>query len=617
MRSRILWFWYGVLIQGAIACVCSSGASANVYASESLTALSTKAHVELSEIADPIQQTSDQTLVQAPPTPVAPAPNQIQPDPNSDRFPQPAPAPSPLPSETQTPAVPATPEPSPSPAPASGSIQVNKIQVTGSTVFTPEQFTPIISPLEGRTVSLEQLREAADKITQLYLERGYITSRAILAEGAIANGVVPISVIEGSLESIEIQGTQRLNPDYVRQRVRLGAGVPLSTGNLEDRLRLLRAEPLFENIEASLRPGTEVGKSILVVRVTEAKPFQGNVSLDNYSPPVVGGERAGLNLIYRNLTGRGDEISGSYYRTLTGGANIFDLSYRLPLNPMNGTLELRYSPSSNSVTQPPFDVLDIGGDSQLYEISYRQPLTRSPREEFALSLGFAYQNGVTFIGNTPTPFTIGAEPNGATRTSTIKFGQDYIIRDVGGAWALRSLFSLGTGLFGTTINAEPVPDSRFFSWLGQVQRVQVLNNDNTLIVQGNIQLTPNALFPAQQFVIGGGTSVRGYRQNVRAGDNGIRFSVEDRITLQRNASAAPTFILAPFVDLGLVWNRADNPNTIPNQQRFLAGAGVGLLWQPLSRLNLRLDYGVPLVNLTDRGNNIQDDGLYFSVNYRF
>ncbi|ERT03556.1 polypeptide-transport-associated ShlB-type domain protein [Lyngbya aestuarii BL J] len=39
------------------------------------------------------------------------------------------------------------------------------------------------------------------------------------------------------------------------------------------------------------------------------------------------------------------------------------------------------------------------------------------------------------------------------------------------------------------------------------------------------------------------------------------------------------------------------------------------MWEPLPGLNLRLDYGVPLVDLQDRGNNIQDDGFYFSVTY--
>jgi hemolysin activation/secretion protein len=203
-----------------------------------------------------------------------------------------------------------------------------------------------------------------------------------------------------------------------------------------------------------------------------------------------------------------------------------------------------------------------------------------------------------------------------SRTSTIKFGQDYVRHDdTKGTWALRSLFSLGTGTLDATINFRPIPAGRFFSWLGQVQRVQTLNDNNLLILQGDLQLTPNGLLPSQQFVIGGGQSVRGYRQNVRAGDNGLRFSLENRITLQRDETGNSVFQLAPFVDLGTVWNVSDNPNKL-QRQTFLAGAGLGLLYSPLPKLNLRLDYGLPLVNLVDRGENVQDSGFYFSVNYQ-
>lgn len=74
--------------------------------------------------------------------------------------------------------------------------------------------------------------------------------------------------------------------------------------------------------------------------------------------------------------------------------------------------------------------------------------------------------------------------------------------------------------------------------------------------------------------------------------------------------------LAPFIDAGMVWNRSDNPNKLSNQT-FLAGIGTGILWQtPLPGLTIRLDYAFPLVDLRDRGKNIQDDGLYFNINYQ-
>lgn len=564
-----------------------------------------------------------------PPITLPVTPENLQPNPNQDRFLQPPPSPAPVPpasepsiqpSPTPAPVPPAAnppvqPPATPNPSPSSNTqtIPVKTIEVTGSTVFGSDQLNSIIQPFEGRDLTLEQLRQVADAITQLYLDRGYITSRAILVDQAITNGVVQIRVIEGSLEEIQIEGTRRVNPDYIRSRVQLGAGTPLSTAKLEDQLRLLRADPLFENVEASLRAGSRVGQSILIVRVVEGNPFEGSLGIDNYSPPSVGSERLGASALYRNLTGDGDTVAASYYHTTRSGADSFELSYRVPVNPMNGALQLRTSLSRNKVVESDFSFFNIQGDSQLYEISFQQPLVRSPRQEFALSLGLTVQESKALAG--PFPISPGANSEGITNTSVIKFGQDYIRRDPRGAWSVRSLFSLGTGLFGATINPDPDPDGRFFSWLGQVQRVQVLNNDNFLIVGTDIQLTPDTLLPSQQFVIGGGQSLRGYRQNIRAGDNGVRFSIEDRITLQRDADGAPTFQVAPFFDAGVIWNDSDNPATLPSQ-RFLAGLGLGVIWQPLPKLNLRLDYALPLVDLEDRGYNVQDNGFYFSLRYQ-
>ncbi len=565
---------------------------------------------------------------QNPPTPTLPpaapiAPENLQPNPNQERFLQPPPSPAPIAPDAQppvqapptpTPSVSPSPAPQPSTAPNAPAIQVQKINVTGSTVFGPNQIAPIVQPFEGRTLTLEQLREVADAITQLYLNQGYITSRAILVDQAITDGVVEIRVLEGSLEDIQIEGARRVKPNYIRSRVRLGAKTPLNTAQLEDQVRLLRADPLFENVEASLRAGTRTGQSILIVRVVEANPFEGSVGVDNYSPPSVGSERLGVNLLYRNLTGNGDAIGTSFYHTTRSGADSLDLTYRLPVNAMNGAVQLRTSLTRNNIVDPTFSFLDIQGDSQLYEISFQQPLIRSPREEFALSLGFAYQDSksTSIFG----PLSPGANTEGVTTTSVIKFGQDYLRRDVKGAWSLRSLFSFGTGLFGATTNSPPDPDGRFISWLGQVQRVQILGDNNFLIVGADIQLTPNRLLPSQQFVIGGGQSLRGYRQNIRAGDNGVRFSLEDRITLERNEAGAATFQLAPFFDAGVVWNNDSGNRQLPPEQ-FLAGLGLGLIWEPLPRLSLRLDYGYPLIQIEDKGTNAQDEGFYFSVNYRF
>jgi hemolysin activation/secretion protein len=496
---------------------------------------------------------------------------------------------------------------------------LTKVEVRNNTVLQ-EEINELVKSFENREVTNEELKELADQITELYVNNGYITTKAVYreGEGEIENNVAIIEVFEGEIQEVQIIGAERLE-NYVRQRINLATTKPLNSAKLEDQLRLLKSNPLFEDIEASLKKGTGENQSILVVKIEEADPFFGSFGFDNYSPPSIGGVEMVLDLGYRNVLGLGDRFLVSYkprVETFDGTYNL-DLYYSLPLNPNDGTLNFRTSIQSNTVIQGDegFEELDISGESQYYDITYRQPIIRNPREELALSLGMSYRSGQTFTFQGPTPFGFGPDEDGISRTNVITFGQDYITRQPEGAWAFRSQFRVGTGIFkNITANAAPVPDGYFFAWLGQIQRIQVIDENNFLIIQGDIQLTPDSLLPSEQFVIGGGQSVRGYRQNARAGDNGFRFSIEDRITLVRDEEQDPLFQIAPFFDMGLVWNSGDNPNTLPDQ-RFLAGLGLGLIWQPVEGMNVRLDYAPPLVNLDDRGSDVQDDGFSFSVNY--
>lgn len=568
-----------------------------------------------------ITETSD-TLVKVAQNLPAPTINP-QPDPNRDRFPQPLPTPTPLPENTPPVLTPPTPPAEPNLPPQS--VFIRNIEVVGNTILAPEEINKIVQPLEGRSVTLEQLRNAADAITQLYLNKGYITSRAVLVNQVITNGTIQIRVIEGSLEKIQVEGTRKLNRGYVEDRVRLGVDRPLNTTELEEQLRLLQTDPLFENVEASLGAGSQLGQSILTVKVEEAKRFASVFSVDNYSPPQIAPERVGASLRYRNPTGIGDEISLSYYTGINFGdfdraaSNVYEFTYRAPLNPMNGTIQLRVAPNNNKAVNPPPTIanvenpsvvadIDSQGSLDFYELSYRQPLKRTLRDEFALSLAFAFQGneGSSAFGDIPI-FRSNA------RTRVLKFGQDYTHRDPQGAWAVQSQFSLGLDIFDATTSSEPNQDGRFFSWLGQVQRVQQLGNDNLLIVQADLQLSPDDVPPFYEFFIGGGQSLRGYRQNARSGDNGFRVSLEGRIPLLRNQRRVPTLQLAPFVDLGQIWSKDEDPNDPGNP--FLASAGLGLIWQPSPNFNVRLDYGIPFVEIEKPSDSLQDNGLHFSLSY--
>lgn len=117
------------------------------------------------------------------------------------------------------------------------------------------------------------------------------------------------------------------------------------------------------------------------------------------------------------------------------------------------------------------------------------------------------------------------------------------------------------------------------------------------------------MLPLERFSLGGVSSVRGYPQNQLVADNALNASAELRIPLTPNPNILQ---ITPFIDAGFGWN-----NFTPNpSSNFLLGTGVGLRWQATPNLFLRTDYGIPLVDIGDRGSSLQDNGIYFSLTYQ-
>ncbi len=496
-------------------------------------------------------------------------------------------------------------------------IPVKRIDILGSSILTSAEIEILILPLQNKLVALSQLQEVADKITQIYQDRNYITSRAVLAPQDIKDGVVTIQVREGSLERVDVKRSGdvagRLNDSYIRDRILQAASTPLNFTSLEDALQLLRSDPLIGDIRANLTTGSQQNQSILQITLSEAKSLSIRPFFDNYGNTSTGIYRVGVNLQELNTTGIGDSLFAGYTRS--GSSDVYQLNYQYPINPHAGTLSFNFSAGQNPITEKPFDSLNILTDSQTYELAYRQPLLRSPREEFTLGASIAFENSGSYFGNRSFNFQNFKFDDGRSQSRVLRFSQDYLNRDPDGAWVLRSTLNLGLNILGATIRNDGSPDGRFFYWIGQVLRVQRLGNDKDTLAffRLNMQFSRDQLLSLNRFSIGGPQSIRGYRQNQLAGDSGIQASVELQFPVARDEEGSSIVKLLPFVEAGTIWNSSG----INSTTQSLFGLGLGATYQPLRNLTLRLDYGIPLVNVSNSGNNLQDSGIYFSVNANF
>ncbi|MBD6616737.1 ShlB/FhaC/HecB family hemolysin secretion/activation protein [Komarekiella sp. 'clone 1'] len=502
-------------------------------------------------------------------------------------------------------------QPTPGQDDPNAKFQVDRIEVVGSTVFKPEQFTAITAPFVGREVSFTELLQVKDAITKLYTDNGYVTTGALITPQTVEAGVIKIQVVEGSLQEIKIVENRRLQSKYIRDRIQLGAGKPLNVTHLLEKLQLLRLDPRIQNLSAELQTGARPGTNVLRVEVEEADTFKLTAILDNGRSPSVGSFRRGVDLQETNLLGFGDTLNVGYANT--DGSNTINVNYMLPINAHNGTVSFGFSQGWNHVIEEPFSVLDILSNTRSYEVGYRQPLVQKPTQELAVGISFSRQESQTELGLDNIggfPLSLGADADGKTKISALRFTQEYTQRSNQQVFAARSQFSLGVDWFDANVN-DNAPDSRFFTWRGQAQLVQQLKPDTLFLVRGDLQVAADSLVPLEQFSLGGQLTVRGYRQDVLLTDNGVLLSAELRLPIARVPQIGGVLQLTPFIDIGKGWNNnGENPSS-----SMLVGTGLGLLWKQGDNFWARLDWGIPLTSVDGEKRSLQENGLYFSVSY--
>ncbi|HCF1927942.1 TPA: ShlB/FhaC/HecB family hemolysin secretion/activation protein, partial [Pseudomonas aeruginosa] len=61
----------------------------------------------------------------------------------------------------------------------------------------------LLAPYQGRCLGVGQLNALLKAVTDHYLDRGYVTTRAYLPQQDLASGTLRIIVVEGRLEGLD------------------------------------------------------------------------------------------------------------------------------------------------------------------------------------------------------------------------------------------------------------------------------------------------------------------------------------------------------------------------------------------------------------------------------
>jgi len=186
-------------------------------------------------------------------------------------------------------------------------VLIKKIEVQGYTLLTLEEIHVIVSPFEGKELSLDDMQKVADLITDEYRKRGYVTSRAYLPPQTIKDNTFIIRIIEGKLGQLEIKGNKYFKTSLLEKKIGLKSEGYFDYSALQKSLVYVNEHP-DRKAKAILVPGSKAGETDVVIDVKERRPFHIGYQFDNWGSRYIQKFRHSLIVRHNNLLGFDDQM---------------------------------------------------------------------------------------------------------------------------------------------------------------------------------------------------------------------------------------------------------------------------------------------------------------------
>lgn len=485
-------------------------------------------------------------------------------------------------------------------------VYVNKITITGNTVFKDDELSAITNNYTGREISYMELEQLRRALTEYYIKHGFINSGVVIPDQKVENGELVLVAVEGMLTDIEVGGNKGFSAGYIKNKLKHYTGTYLNVNELQQGLQIMLQNPMIQRLNAELIPGLRAGESTLKVAMEEAPPLTVIVEGSNDHSPSIGSFGGDVFASYRNLTGHGDVIRGSF--TYTKGLMDGMAEYAIPLRVDDTTLKLNYRQNETIVIEDPYKNLDIKSRARSLGMTLSRPFYKTTATEFTLGVTADLRFSETFLLGRSFSFTEGIS-DGRTNIFVLRAFQEWSQRSQTRVIAARSTISVGVDAFNSTMTGSG-PDGKFLAWLGQFQWIERLFGTlNQVVFRTDAQYSKDPLLPLEKFSVGGMDSVRGYRQNVLVRDNGVFSSLEFRVPVYGSGARPEIVQLVPFFDYGYSWNAKD----VTPDPKGISGAGVGIRWAVTDKILFQIYGAHPFRNISVTDKDMQDKSVYFKL----
>jgi hemolysin activation/secretion protein len=405
--------------------------------------------------------------------------------------------------------------------------QVDKIQVSGVSLLSAEMLETATHQWQGRCIGLADLNAILEKITLLYISRGFIASRPYLPEQDLSSGLLKINVVEGSLNDIVNQDGPA-TPGQLLTAFPGLKGKPVNLREVEqglDQINRLRSNKATIKLEA----GKNLGDTILDVTIQKQKPWSLSIGSDNAGSTSTGIYQSHLDLSFDNLLGLNDQWFVNYQRSMARNpvyfsgnrpnSDLVSLSFSIPYGAWTFGVDSSVN-SYHSSIEGQVSTIDTSGNSKNISPYLSWVFARDQVSKSWITSRLTWKSTDNFL--------LGSRLDNSSRMlSVASFELGHSRQILGGQGSASIGYKRGLAILGAFDDRTAPDNSPKAQYDALTYSVGYGRSHDfgsaTGIFNSSLsgQWSNDPLFASEQMAFGGSSSVRGARDAILSSSNGI------------------------------------------------------------------------------------------------
>lgn len=392
---------------------------------------------------------------------------------------------------------------------------ISQITLEDSTLLSGNAAKRLTAPWINKCLTMAGLSELTHAVSDWYISRGYITSRAFLTEQDLSSGVLHIAILEGRLQQIFLEGMPQSTLNMTFPGLE---GKILNLRDIEqgmEQLNRVRQNP----VQIEILPGDRPGYSVVNLATTAELPISASLSVDNSGQKSTGTGQLSGALTGNNLLGIADKwfISGGRSSDFSSRHDAQNFAAGVSVPYGYGLLDYSYSWSNylSTINNNGYDWRSTG-DNETHRLNGSWVLFRNGDIKTSAAVGLTHRINHNYLDDVLLATS-------SRKLSSFSLGINHTQKIATGVATFNPTFTQGVPWLGAEDDNDKygdVPKAEFRKWSVSGSYQQPLTDRLWWLSSVYLQWSSDRLYGSERLTLGGETSVRGFKEQYISGDNG-------------------------------------------------------------------------------------------------